>query len=135
MQEIIEIHRLLIAEFGGAKEIRDLGALDAALLRPQLGYYETLIEQAAALMESLANNHPFVDGNKRVAFFITDTFLRMNDFYINCDSQEAYRHFMTLFAESNFNFAELHNWLKIHITKLPAEEGAVTFDLRRTTSA
>jgi len=117
MQEIIEIHRLLIAEFGGAKEIRDLGALDAALLRPQLGYYETLIEQAAALMESLANNHPFVDGKKRVAFFVTDTFLRMNDFYINCDSQEAYQHFMTLFAESNFNFAVLHNWLKIHIKK------------------
>jgi death-on-curing protein len=67
-----------------------MGALEAALLRPQLGYYEGLIEEAAALMESLANNHPFIDGNKRVAFFVTDTFLRMNGQYIDCDNSKAY---------------------------------------------
>ena len=76
--EAIAIHDALIREFGGSMGIRDEGALASALMRPQLGYYDSLIEEAAALMESLANNHPFVDGNKRVAFFVTDAFLRLN---------------------------------------------------------
>ena len=59
---------------GGAPGVRDDGALASAIMRPQLGYYDTLIEEAAALMESLANNHPFVDGNKRVAFGTTGVF-------------------------------------------------------------
>jgi death on curing protein len=87
-QEVITIHEVLIEEFGGAPGIRDEADLISALMRPQLGYYDTLIQEAAALMGSLANNHPFVDGNKRVAFFVTDTFLRMNGYYIDCDNEE-----------------------------------------------
>ena len=74
IQEVITIHQVLIEEFGGAPGILDEAALLFALMRPQIGYYDTLIQQAAALMESRANNHPFMDGNKRVAFFVTDTF-------------------------------------------------------------
>ena len=76
--EAIAIHDALIGEFGGTPGIRDEGALASAIMRPQLGYYDSLVEEAAALMESLANNHPFVDGNKRAAFFVTDAFLRLN---------------------------------------------------------
>ena len=72
--EAIAIHDVLIDEFGGSMGIRDEGALASAIMRPQLGYYDGLIEEAAALMESLANNHPFVDGNKRTAFAVTDAF-------------------------------------------------------------
>jgi death-on-curing protein len=118
LQELIAIHGILIKEFGGAEGIRDEGALVSALMRPQLGYYETLIAEAAALMESLANNHPFVDGNKRVAFFGTDTFLRMNGHFINSDNEETYAYFMGLFERNSFQFAELEEWLAAHIQPL-----------------
>lgn len=65
--EAKEFHRLLIEEFGGTAGLRDEGRLEAALFRPQTGYYATLAEEAAALMESLANNHPFVDGTRESA--------------------------------------------------------------------
>ena len=85
------MHVFLIDEFGGSAGIRDEGALAAAVMRPQLGYYGSLTEEAAALMESLAVNHPFVDGNKRVAFFVTDVFLRENGHFIDCDDRACPR--------------------------------------------
>lgn len=71
-------HKQLIECYGGAPGVRDLGALESALQRPQTGYYDTIIEEAAALLESLVQNHPFVDGNKRVAFAVVDVFLRID---------------------------------------------------------
>jgi len=64
--------------YGGSQGVRDYGLLEAALYRPQTGYYAGLIEEAAALWESLAQNHPFIDGNKRTAFAATYTFLAIN---------------------------------------------------------
>ena len=112
IQEVIIMHDALISAFGGAPGIRDEGALASALMRPQLGYYDSLFQEAAALMESLANNHPFADGNKRVAFFATDTFLRLNGHFIDCDNDEAYAFFMGMFEAGTFRFAELNSWLK-----------------------
>ena len=83
-----------------------------------MGYYDGLIQEAAALMESLAMNHPFVDGNKRVAFFTTATFVRLNGHFIDCDSREAYDHFMALFETNSFRFAELADWLEEHVKPL-----------------
>ena len=117
--EVVTIHRVLIEEFGGTPGIRDQGALASALMRPQLGYYDGLIEEAAALMESLANNHPFVDGNKRVAFFVTDAFLRLNGQYIDCDSLEAFEFFMRLFETESFRYAALLPWLEAKVQPLP----------------
>ena len=116
--EAIAIHDALIREFGGARGIRDEGALASAIMRPQLGYYDSLIEEAAALMESLANNHPFVDGNKRVAFFVTDSFLCLNGYFIDCDSDEAYAFFMGLFEMNSFRFAQLSVWLEGRVKSL-----------------
>lgn len=118
LQEIIFMHQILLKEFGGADGLRDIGALDSGLMRPQLGYYKNIEEQSAALMESLANNHPFVDGNKRIAFFTTDTFLRMNGKYIDCDNKLAYEFFISLFEKHQFDFANLLPWLKEHIRDL-----------------
>ena len=112
IEEVIAMHNALISAFGGSPGLRDEGALASALMRPQLGYYDGLIQEAAALMESLANNHAFVDGNKRVAFFVTDTFLRMNGHFINCDNDEAYAFFMRLFETGSFRFTELNSWLE-----------------------
>lgn len=112
LQEVLAIHELLIQTFGGPAGVRDMGALEAALMRPQLGYYEGLLDEAAALMESLANNHPFVDGNKRAAFFVADTFLRLNGSYIETDPDAAYAHFMALFERGAFRYQELRAWLE-----------------------
>ena len=62
------MHQKLIKEFGGSPGLRDKGALESALMRPQIGYYQDIIEESAAFMESLAMNHPFVDGNKPYGF-------------------------------------------------------------------
>ena len=110
--DILDVHEDQIEQFGGSHGLRDRGALESALFRPQMGYYDGVIEEAAALMESLAMNHPFIDGNKRVGFFVTDGFLRMNGWFIDCDSREAYDHFMRLFDTNSFRFAGLKTWLE-----------------------
>ena len=96
-----------------------MGALESAVLRPQMGYYDGIIEEAAAMMESLAMNHPFVDGNERVAFFVTDAFLRDNGRFIDCENLAAYAFFMKLFDTNSFRFAELAAWLSDHVRPLP----------------
>ena len=118
VEEVLNIHKELIKTFGGSDGIRDKALLEAALMRPQMGYYETLNQQAAALMESLANNHPFIDGNKRVAFFVTDVFLRMNAYCIDCDNEAAYKYFMQLFDSQNFRFEPLLAWLNTTVKPL-----------------
>ena len=70
---------------GAPPEIRDPGQLDAALFRPQTGYYADVIAEAAALWESLCQNHPFVDGNERTAFAAMFTFLAINGVEITAD--------------------------------------------------
>jgi death on curing protein len=68
--EVLELHTILIKRYGGLSGVRDYGALEAAVHRLQSGYYEDIVQEAAALLESLAVNHPFIDGNKRVAFAV-----------------------------------------------------------------
>ena len=114
----IEIHDDQITQFGGESGLRGAGSLESALMRPHIGYYDGIVEEAAALMESLAINHPFVDGNKRISFFVTDLFLRMNGQFIDCDSIEAYEHFMRLFDTNSFRFAELVGWLSDNVRPL-----------------
>ncbi len=119
IEEVIAIHDLLIEEIGGAHSLRDEGALASAVWRPQMGYYSGLIEEAAALMESLSQNHPFVDGNKRVALVATDTFLRMNGFFIDCSRDAAYDFFMESYEMGSFRFANLVSWLEEHVKAGP----------------
>ncbi len=111
IEEIIAIHNILIEQTGGAPGLREMGPLESAALRPQVGYYSDVFEEAAALMESLAVNHAFVDGNKRIAFAIADTFLRMNGYCIDCDNRASYEFFIGLFETGSFNFENLRNWL------------------------
>jgi death on curing protein len=105
-------HGQLIERYGGATGLRDAGALESALHRPQTGYYDTLIQEAAALLESLVQIHPFVDGNKRVAFAVVDVFLRINGHTITADSQSIYDYMMKLFEEQAFDMAHLVPWLQ-----------------------
>jgi death on curing protein len=100
-------HRQLIERYAGAPGVRDVGALESALQRPQTGYYDTIIEEAAALLESLVQNHPFVDGNKRVAFAVVDVFLRINGYTIVAPSRGIYRQLMELFEQKAFEMEHL----------------------------
>lgn len=110
--DALALHAILIKRYGGSDGVRDMGALESALFRPQTGYYQDLIEEAAALLESLAINHPFIDGNKRVAFAVTDTFLRINGRRITADSTVIYAKLIALFDAGDFNFDSLEKWLR-----------------------
>ncbi len=116
--EAIEIHRQLIERFGGTPGLRDPGRLEAAIFRPQAGYYAHLFDQAAALMESVANNHAFVDGNKRAAFALTDTFLRLNGFYLETDSASAFKFIAQGLETGEFRFERLRLWIAKHARAL-----------------
>jgi death on curing protein len=110
--EALFFHKQLIERYGGAIGIRDAGALESALHRPQTGYYDTIIDEAAALVESLVQNHPFVDGNKRVAFAVVDVFLRINGYWFNANSNEIYDHVIKLFDDQAFDMAHLIPWFR-----------------------
>ena len=116
--EAIEIHRQLIEGFGGSNGLRDRGRLEAAIFRPQIGYYSDLSEEAAALMESLANNHGFIDGNKRAAFMVADTFLRLNGSYLEVDPFEAQRFIAESIGRREFRFALIVEWVRSNLRKL-----------------
>ena len=115
--DVLAIHSILIQRYSGTHGIRDSGALESALFRLQSGYYVDVVAEAAALMESLAINHPFVDGNKRVAFAATDIFLRINGYRINCESMIIYADMMQMFETGSFDLSHLEPWLRKLVIK------------------
>jgi death on curing protein len=119
--ETIETHRLLIEEFGGLHGIRDMGLLESAVLRAQNGYYGNLIEEASALMESLANNHTFMDGNKRVSFVMTDAMLRANGYFLDIEPLEAHKLITEAMEKNGFRFPMIRDWIGSVVKPLDAE--------------
>jgi len=113
--EVLQIHHQLIENYGGAHGLRDKGLLESAVFRPQIGYYNTIAEEAAALMESLANNHPFLDGNKRVAFAAAHTFLLVNGYDLEVKPLVAYLFIMQSIARRGFRFAPILEWINNRI--------------------
>ena len=111
-QDVMLMHGILIHQFGGSLGIRDKGALEAALHRPQSGYYSDVISEAAALFESLLINHPFIDGNKRTAFAVMDTFLRLNNMRMNTNSKDAYRKILGMFEKQTVQHKLIDEWLR-----------------------
>jgi death-on-curing protein len=110
--DVLGMHTVLIRRYGGLPGVRDPGALEAALYRPQTGYYKDTIEQAAALMESLAINHPFVDGNKRIAFAATDVFLRINGFKLTRQPAQIYAELISMLDHRQLNLINVDAWLR-----------------------
>lgn len=113
--EVLAIHQDQINRYGGSHGVRDHGLLEAALFRPQTGYYADLIEEAAALWESMAQNHPFLDGNKRTAFAATYTFLAINGAMITASAADAYAFISGLYERGEFRFANLVAWLRQNV--------------------
>ena len=114
LADVLAIHADQIAVYGGAAGLRDPGQLEAALFRPQSGYYADVVAEAAALWESLSQNHPFVDGNKRTAFAATFTFLAINGVNLTADADEAWAFLSRLYDRNEFAFDALDAWLRNH---------------------
>lgn len=112
LDEVLRIHELLIDAFGGARGVRDPGLVESALLRPQTGYYSDLLEEAAALWESLAMNHGFIDGNKRVAYACVELFLQMNGLDIAASNDELERFIYSNLEAGTFRKDVIDAWLR-----------------------
>lgn len=110
--DVLAMHTVLMQRYGGAVGVRDPGALEAALFRPQTGYYEDIVAEAAALLESLAINHPFLDGNKRIAFAAADVFLRINGWRLQRPPAQIYSEMMQMLESGTFDIAHLDPWLR-----------------------
>lgn len=110
--DVLGMHTVLIQRYGGAPSVRDPGALESALFRPQTGYYEDIVAEAAGLLESLAINHPFVDGNKRIAFAATDVFLRINGWRLQRVPMLIYAEMIEMLEAGTFDIAHLNPWLR-----------------------
>lgn len=117
LAEVLAIHADQIERYGGAPGVRDPGVLEAALFRPQTGYYADLIEEAAALWESLSQNHAFVDGNKRTAFAAMLTFLAINGARLTAGAEETYAFLAPLYEANQFRFDKLVPWLRSHVLR------------------
>lgn len=120
--DVLALHEVLIRRHGGAPGLRDPGALESALFRPQTGYYSDIIAEAAALMESLAVNHPFVDGNKRIAFAVTDVFLRINGWRLQRQPMQIYEGMIGFFEAGCFEYKMIDAWLREFVVQ---QEGSL----------
>jgi death-on-curing protein len=123
--QVLFIHARLIAETGGSPGVRDLGQLEAALARPRATFegellYTDLPAQAAALMESLVRNHPFVDGNKRVGITAAALFLRRNGLRLTAASDEV-EAFTLRVARGEAPLEEMTQWFRTHATPIPED--------------
>ncbi len=113
---VLKIHTRQIEKFGGTPGIRDEGLLESALAQPQATFagellHPTIDKQAAAYLYHLAMNHPFIDGNKRTAFAVMDTFLRLNGYSLNLTNEQAYDLVMQV-AQSQMSKSDLAGYLE-----------------------
>jgi death-on-curing protein len=120
------IHRRQLAEHGGLDGIRDAGLLASALARPKnLFAYSNPKPDVSALAASyafgIACNHPFVDGNKRTAFVVCRTFLRLNGQDVDATESEKYLEFIGP-AEGTIGEEELAEWIRSRLIKLRKRE-------------
>lgn len=115
LSEILELHIRLIERFGGTAGVRDMGLLQSALMRPQTGYYQSLSLQAAAFLQSLTQNHAFIDGNKRVAFATSAIFLRMNGYRLRVEADNGESFIIERVIKGRAELDEIAAWLENHL--------------------
>jgi death-on-curing protein len=120
--EVLLLHARLIQCTGGSGGVRDVGLLESALARPQAAFggedlYPDLWSKAAALMQSLVQNHPFVDGNKRTALAATGIFLELNDHVLAASNDEALD-FARQVTGGEMTLQEMATWLKAYSRSL-----------------
>lgn len=119
LNQVLELYRQLMAQSGGAAGIRDLNALESALAQPRATYdkedlYPTLIEKAAILCYLLVQNHPFIDGNKRIGHAAMEVFLLLNGYEIQASVDEQ-EDIILAIASSQMKRAVFTQWLANHV--------------------
>lgn len=125
LEECLRLHEEHIRRYGGTPGLRDPGLLESALARPRSGYYRTLFEQAAALMQSLASNHCFVDGNKRMAMGCAYIFLDSNGYTIDHDGAEGEKFLIDRVIVGKADVAEIAEWLAMRASPLGSDWDSV----------
>jgi len=118
LEEALYLHDRLIERFGGSAGVLDLGLLESALVRPRSGYYKSLSLQAAALLQSLSQNHAFVDGNKRVAFALTAVFLHINGYRLVVGAVAAERFLIQRVILAKVELGVIVAWIEKRLRKL-----------------
>lgn len=119
--EILELHRRIIEQAGGAEGVRDLGGIQSALAQVPMAFggqelYPTIESKAAAICFSLVLNHPFVDGNKRIGHAAMETFLVLNGYHLPAGIDEAEKVILQL-AAGQLTREELLNWIKTNMER------------------
>ena len=115
LDEVLYLHNILIEKFGGRPGVRDKGLLESALARPRTGYYSSLSEQAAALLQSLMLNHAFHDGNKIVSFATAAILLRMNGCNLTVDSNSAEKYLVNQVIGKKAELSAITTWIEKHL--------------------
>ncbi|HEY2296039.1 MAG TPA: type II toxin-antitoxin system death-on-curing family toxin [Thermoanaerobaculia bacterium] len=124
LEELLELHRMVLRQSGGTPGLRDPNSLESALAQPQMTFggedlYPSLVEKAVALGFSLVMNHPFVDGNKRIGHAAMETFLVLNGYEIQAsvDDQEAT---ILRLAAGELDRQTFTAWLRERLRRLPS---------------
>lgn len=122
ISQVLDIHQDEINSFGGTFGVRDEGLLDSALAQPQATFggellHPTIGEQAAAYLYHLAMNHPFIDGNKRTAFAVMDTFITLNGYSLNLSEEQAYNLVIQV-VQRQISKEELSAFMELHLQRL-----------------
>ena len=121
LNEVLELHRRIIRQSGGSLGIRDLNAVESALAQPRMTFggkdlYATIVEKASAIGFSLIQNHPFIDGNKRIGHAAIETFLVLNGFEISASVNEQEQIVLSV-ASGKMERADFVEWLQMHVAK------------------
>lgn len=122
LDEVLELHRLLLEQSGGMSGIRDLNMLESAVVQPLMTFggqelYPTIADKASAICFSLVMNHPFIDGNKRIGHAAMETFLVMNGYELACSVDEQERVILSL-AAGELKRESLTEWIRAHLVQL-----------------
>ena len=122
LAEVLDLHRLVISQAGGAEGVLDLGALESAVAQPRVTFegrdlHPSIGDKAAALCHSLILNHPFLDGNKRVGHAAMETFLMLNGYEVEASIDESERLVLDV-ASGHVSREQLAEWLKQHLAKV-----------------
>ena len=120
LEEVLELHRMILRQSGGMSGLRDSDALESALAQPHMTFggedlYPSLAEKAASLGFSLIMNHPFLDGNKRIGHAVMETFLVLNGYEVQASTDEQEEIILRL-AAGELDRATFTDWLRSHLS-------------------